>query len=122
MTLVPPHPDAPSPPPPSAYLYLAQLSDDDPQVALQHYQSAVNVLTIQLKGKERATAEPDSWDADERNLKNSIVRALIGMVEIWMDPSYDLWCVVLDIRVLRRVNSRCSLVSIQQQSETARTC
>jgi hypothetical protein len=28
---------------------------------------------------------------EEQTTKNSIVRALIGMVEIWMDPSYELW-------------------------------
>lgn len=30
---------------------------------------------------------------DELELKNNIVRALVGQVEIWMDPQYDLWCV-----------------------------
>jgi hypothetical protein len=45
---------------------------------------------VHLKGKERAgTAEDEA--GDEAELKNNIVRALIGMVEIWMDPSYDLW-------------------------------
>ena len=46
----------------------------------------------QLKGKERAT-DPLGTDDDEKELRQSIVRALIGMVEIWMDPSYDLWYV-----------------------------
>ncbi|KAH9935263.1 TPR-like protein [Amylocystis lapponica] len=88
FSLLPPHPDAPQIPPPSAYLYLAQLSDDDPQAALQHYQSAVDILMGQLKGKERAV---DAGDDDDRTeVKHNIVRALIGMVEIWMDPSYDL--------------------------------
>ncbi|KAJ6513229.1 hypothetical protein C8R45DRAFT_812991 [Mycena sanguinolenta] len=85
--LVPPHPDAPSPPPPSAYLYLAQLSEDDPGLALKHYQAAIDILTVQLKGKERALDLPRD---DETALKSNIVRALIGQVEIWMDPSYDL--------------------------------
>ncbi|THH33213.1 hypothetical protein EUX98_g977 [Antrodiella citrinella] len=88
-TLVPPHPDASSPPPPSAHLYLAQLSDQDPQLALQHYQAAVDILLGQLKGKSRAGNDADP-SSDEVELKNHIVRALIGMVEIWMDPSYDL--------------------------------
>lgn len=92
MTLVSPHADAPTPPPPSAHLYLAQLSDEDPQLALQHYQAAVDILLSQLKGKERAANASSSSD-DEAEVKSNVVRALIGMVEIWMDPSYDLWCV-----------------------------
>ncbi len=90
MTLIPPNPSAPSPPPPSAYLYLAQLSDDNPQEALQYYQSAVDIQMAQLKGKERAAGTTASND-DDAELRRNIVRALIGMVEIWMDPSYDLW-------------------------------
>jgi len=87
-SLLPPHPHASTPPPPSAHLYLAQLSDD-PQAALQHYQSAVDILMAQLKGKERAIDSANSSE-DESELKQNTVRALIGMVEIWMDPSYDL--------------------------------
>ncbi|KAF8206400.1 hypothetical protein K438DRAFT_1578140 [Mycena galopus ATCC 62051] len=86
-SLLPPNPDAPSPPPPSAHLYLAQLSEDDPGLALKHYQAAIEILTVQLKGKERAMDLPKD---DEAELKNNIVRALVGQVEIWMDPSYDL--------------------------------
>ncbi|PIL35578.1 hypothetical protein GSI_02306 [Ganoderma sinense ZZ0214-1] len=89
QSLVPPHPDAPAAPPPSAYLYLAQLSDDDPHLALGYYQSAVDLLSIQLKGKERAVDSSNAID-DETERRRNIVRALIGMVEIWMDPSYDL--------------------------------
>ncbi|TBU48851.1 TPR-like protein [Dichomitus squalens] len=89
QSLVPPHSGAPVAPPPSAYLYLAQLSDDDPHLALRHYQSAVDLLSNQLKGKERAV-DPLSSKDDEGETKRNIVRALIGMVEIWMDPSYDL--------------------------------
>ncbi|KAL6307451.1 TPR-like protein [Sparassis latifolia] len=88
-SLLPPNPGAPSIPPPSAHLYLAQLSEDDPQLALRHYQSAVDILNVQLKGKERAVDLPGPSD-DEVELKQNIVGALIGMVEIWMDPSYDL--------------------------------
>ncbi|KAJ7035086.1 hypothetical protein C8F04DRAFT_1210500 [Mycena alexandri] len=86
-TLLPPNPDAPNPPPPSAHLYLAQLSEDDPGLALKHYQAAIEILTVQLKGKERAIDSPKD---DEAELKSNIVRALVGQVEIWMDPSYDL--------------------------------
>lgn len=93
LTLIPPNPGAPSPPPSSAYLYLAQLSDDDPLQALEYYQSAVDLMVGQLKGKERAVG-PAGVSNDESVLKETIVRALIAMVEIWMDPSYDLWCVL----------------------------
>ncbi|KZT00802.1 TPR-like protein [Laetiporus sulphureus 93-53] len=83
------NPAASTPPPPSAHLYLAQLNDD-PHMALKHYQAAVDILMAQLKGKERAVASVSTDDDDETELKQNIVRALIGMVEIWMDPSYDL--------------------------------
>ncbi len=59
-------------------------------MALQHYEAAVNILQAQLKGKLRADGESSK---DEAELKTSIVRALIAEVEIWMDPSYDLWYV-----------------------------
>ncbi|KAF8442309.1 hypothetical protein L210DRAFT_3611731 [Boletus edulis BED1] len=90
LTLVPPHPEAPSPPPPSAYLYLAQLTDDDPHAALAHYQSAIDLLQTQLKGKSISTGNA-SEDEDEAEVKGNIVRAYLGMIEIWMDPEYDLW-------------------------------
>ena len=82
-------PDSKSVPPPSAHLYLAQLSDDNPRSALQHYGAAVNILMGQLKGKDRAL--DDAGRNDEVEIKSNIVRALVGQVEIWMDPSYDLW-------------------------------
>ena len=63
---------------------------DDPHLALKHYQAAVDILSGQLKGKDRASDGLGRID-DEGELKRNIVRALIGMVEIWMDPSYDLW-------------------------------
>ncbi|KAH9994822.1 hypothetical protein BJV77DRAFT_1059819 [Russula vinacea] len=89
LSLLPPSPGAPSPPPPAAHLYLAQLSDDDPQTALKHFAAAVNILTLQLKGKDRAAAAADDVTAvksDEDEARRTIVRALIGQVEIWMDP------------------------------------
>ncbi|PPQ66214.1 hypothetical protein CVT24_000326 [Panaeolus cyanescens] len=88
LSLLPPNPDAPSPSPPSAHLYLAQLTEDDPKLAIQHFQAAVNILSAQLKGKERA--EDENSKNDEAEIKSNIVRALIGQVELWMDPSYDL--------------------------------
>jgi hypothetical protein len=90
LSLLPPNPGAPSPPPPAAHLYLAQLSDNDPQMALTHFAAAVDILMLQLKGKERA-AESASTKNDEDETRRTIVRALIGQVEIWMDPAYDLW-------------------------------
>lgn len=62
-------------------------------MALKHYQSAVDLMLAQLKGKDRAVNAGNSSE-DEAELKQNIVRALIGMVEIWMDPSYDLWYVL----------------------------
>ncbi|TEB34724.1 TPR-like protein [Coprinellus micaceus] len=88
QSLISPSPGAPTVPPPSAHLYLAQLSEDDPRGALQHYQSAVNILSAQSKGKDRAMDGLTS--DDELELKSNIVRALVGQVEIWMDPQYDL--------------------------------
>ncbi|KAF8135097.1 hypothetical protein EV363DRAFT_1213131 [Boletus edulis] len=88
LTLVPPHPEAPSPPPPSAYLYLAQLTNDDPHAALAHYQSAIDLLQTQLKGKSISTGNA-SEDDDEAEVKGNIVRAYLGMIEIWMDPDVD---------------------------------
>lgn len=49
-------------------------------------------MVTQLKGKDRAVDVGGVSD-DDTELKQNIVRALIAMVEIWMDPSYDLWCV-----------------------------
>ncbi|KAF7327853.1 UPF0661 TPR repeat-containing protein C16D10.01c [Mycena kentingensis (nom. inval.)] len=80
--------DGPHPPPPSAHLYLAQLCEDDAQLALNHYQAAIEILTVQLKGKERAQGLPQ--DDDEEEIKSQIVGAFIGQVETWMDPRYEL--------------------------------
>lgn len=81
LSLIPPSTTAPNPPPASAYLYLAQLSDENPRAALGYFNSAVEVLQPQLKGKDRANGDADS---DETEIRATIVRALIGMVEIWM--------------------------------------
>ena len=74
----------------TSHLHLAQLSDEDPHLALRHYQSALDILTAQNKGKERAVGPGSDSDPDS-DVKGTIVRVLISMVEIWMDPSYDLW-------------------------------
>ena len=59
-------------------------------MALKHFAAAVNILTLQLKGKDRA-ADNLSVKSDEDEARRTIVRALIGQVEVWMDPAYDLW-------------------------------
>jgi len=69
-------------------LHLAQLNDGDPHLALRHYQSALDILSAHDKGKERVTGSGFDSGAD---IKGTITRVLISMVEIWMDPSYDLW-------------------------------
>ncbi|KAG2369096.1 hypothetical protein BDR07DRAFT_850236 [Suillus spraguei] len=89
LTLLPPYPTAPTPPPPSAHLYLAQLSAD-PYIALKHYQAAIDILQTQLKGKAPSPIQRDEQDEGEDEVKSNIVRAYVGMVEVWMDPEYDL--------------------------------
>ena len=89
QALLPPNPGAPNPPPASAHLYLAQLSENDPYVALKHYEAAVEILHGQLKGKERATGVEAG--ETEQDIRKNIVRVLVAMVEIWMAPTYDLW-------------------------------
>lgn len=89
LTLLPPHPTAPVPPPPSAHLYLAQLSAD-PHTALKHYQAAIDILQTQLKGKAPSLTQRDEQDEGEDEVRSNIVSAYVGMVEVWMDPEYDL--------------------------------
>jgi len=57
----------------------AQLSDEDPHLSLRHYQSVLEIHTIQNKGKESATGLDSDSDAD---IKGTIARVLISMVEI----------------------------------------
>ena len=79
---------APSTPSSNAHLNLAQLcAEDDPRGALQHYQSAVDVLLGQLNGKERAVPSKEGEDG-ESEIRAKVVSALAAMVEIWMS---DLW-------------------------------
>jgi len=80
-------------------LHLAQLSDEDPHLALRYYQSALDLLTAQSKGKERATGSGRDSDSDA-DMKGTIVRVLISMVEVWMDPSYDLWYGILECEMI----------------------
>ncbi|KZV68291.1 TPR-like protein [Peniophora sp. CONT] len=89
-SLIPPSPHAPPDAPSAAHLYLAQLSDEDPHAALSHYDAAVNILEEKLKDKGKGIAVEGGEELDEEEVKATIVRALIGSVEVWMDPSYDL--------------------------------
>jgi len=66
------------------------ISDDDPHTALSHYQHAIDILAVQLKGKEPAD-NSNTRNDDSPELKVNIVRSYVRMVEIWMDLSYDLW-------------------------------
>jgi hypothetical protein len=84
--------DSTCPPPVSALLYLAQLSDEDPHGALSYYRSAVDIFQTQLKGKGKHPS-PQGDEEEESQLRKNIAAALVGMVEIWMDPRYDLWSV-----------------------------
>jgi hypothetical protein len=59
-------------------------------MALKHFAAAVDILTLQLKGKDRAP-NVNTVKSDEDETRRTIVRALIGQVEIWMDPACDLW-------------------------------
>jgi hypothetical protein len=55
-----------------------------------HFSAAVDILMLQLKGKERVV-DITSTKNDEDEMRRTTVQALIGQVEIWMDPAYDLW-------------------------------
>jgi hypothetical protein len=59
---------------------------------LSHYKSAIEILQAQLKGKGKLPADEDSENA-ELELRKNVAHAFVGMVEIWMDPRYDLWSV-----------------------------
>ncbi|KAB5590651.1 TPR_2 domain-containing protein [Ceratobasidium theobromae] len=76
LSLVPPSNAAPNPPPHSAYLYLAQLSDG-PQEALGHYRAAVGLIANRVKPGSTTTEETDE-------LKKIAAKALVAMIEIWM--------------------------------------
>lgn len=82
---------------------------------MQHYQSAIDLLMSQLKGKERAANS--NKDDDEDELKANIVRALIGMVEIWMDPSYDLWWVYFTRQLCVGLNFSFFLTSFEPNAD-----
>ncbi|CAE6536445.1 unnamed protein product [Rhizoctonia solani] len=77
LALVPPSPTAPSPPPHSAYLYLAQLSDG-PHEALDHYKAAVDLMV------GRVNAGITSSEDEKSELRKTAAKALVAMIEIWM--------------------------------------
>ncbi|KAG9124646.1 hypothetical protein FRC07_010798 [Ceratobasidium sp. 392] len=76
LALVPPSPTAQNPPPHSAYLYLAQLSDSS-QEALGNYQAGVDLIAARIKS---GTLQAE----DEEDLKKIAAKALVAMIEIWM--------------------------------------
>ena len=82
-----------SQPPASAHLYLAELSDDDPHASLSHYMSAIWILRAQLNENGNGSADEDP-ENEKLELRKNIVRMFAEMVELWMDPRYDLWCVL----------------------------
>ncbi|KDQ21420.1 hypothetical protein BOTBODRAFT_168688 [Botryobasidium botryosum FD-172 SS1] len=89
-SLVPPSPTALKNPPPAIYLSLAQLTDSDPHSALDFYQTAVDMLSVQLKGKARLN---DANDGEEIEARKLVVQALVGMncdnllnLALQMDP------------------------------------
>ena len=71
---------------------------------------------------EGQRASADCSGDDEVETKRSIVRALIGMVEIWMDPSYDLWYV--GMRLLARANRKHNATDANNSDNSAaeKTC
>lgn len=76
----------------SAYLHLAQLSED-PRKALSYYQNAVEVLRSKLQKQESdgisSTISPESLDL---STKQTLAKALVAMTEIWLT---DLWYVFI---------------------------
>jgi hypothetical protein len=61
-------------------------------LSLKHYQAAVDILSNQLKGKQQpSTPQTNGSDVenDERERRQTIAKALVGMTEIWLT---DLWC------------------------------
>ncbi|KZS94201.1 TPR-like protein [Sistotremastrum niveocremeum HHB9708] len=94
LSLLPPNEDIPNPPPASAHLYLAQLQDEDPRMALTHYQAALDILAAKLKASQESGASDNSED-DETKL--TAIRAIVSMVEIWMtdlcfEPEAEAQC------------------------------
>ncbi|KAG8748917.1 hypothetical protein FRC11_011744 [Ceratobasidium sp. 423] len=77
LALVPPSPMAPNPPPHSAYLYLAQLSDG-PHEALNQYKAAVDLIVSRLNAGTTLSED------DKSELRKIAAKALVAMIEIWM--------------------------------------
>jgi hypothetical protein len=69
----------------SAHLHLAQLSDN-PRLALDHYQNAVDILYSQVRNKYATSI--DEASAEDVLRRQTIAKALVAMTEIWLT---DLW-------------------------------
>ncbi|CCO36965.1 UPF0661 TPR repeat-containing protein [Rhizoctonia solani AG-1 IB] len=77
LTLVPPSSTAPSPPPHSAYLCLAQLSDG-PHEALGHYKAAVDLIV------DRVNSGMTLSEDEKSESRKTAAKASVAMIEIWM--------------------------------------
>ena len=91
LSLIPPSARAPKTPPPTAYLYLAQLSEDDPAGSLELYKTGLDIVIERLKHIESSSNEGTL----KLELQKMAIRTIIAMVEIWMS---DLWYVYFQVR------------------------
>jgi len=78
-------------------LHLAQLSDD-PRLALDHYQNAVDILYNQVRNKDSSSIHEGS--AEDVLHRQTIAKALVAMTEIWLT---DLWYALFEQFYLFRV-------------------
>jgi hypothetical protein len=81
----------------SAHLHLAQLSDN-PRLALDHYQNAVDILYGQVRNEHSSPI--DETSAEDALHRQTIAKALVAMTEIWLT---DLWYVLFEQVYLFRV-------------------
>ncbi|KAG8902744.1 hypothetical protein FRB99_004169 [Tulasnella sp. 403] len=100
QSLIPPSPSAPPNPPPSAYLYLAQLIDENARSALDLYQKGLDLLISRLKGKAPVSADTSNPSESEADLKRMAVGTIVAMVELWMsdlcfEPQAESQCEAL---------------------------
>jgi hypothetical protein len=66
------------------------LSEANLRSTLQHYPIAVDILVISSKAnRRRKFGDEKSVDANEIN--HNIIYMLVVQVEVWIDPSHNLW-------------------------------
>jgi hypothetical protein len=100
-------------------------------LALEHYRAAVDLLSSKLKGKQPMRSI-EAQGSEEMETRSTIVRALIGQVEIWMDPTHDLWCASsftsviphtpVSIKTGKELKNAYKKVSILLQSRRVKRC